>query len=76
MTGLFQRVGEWGRAGVRLEIDAAPVTALERHALRVAIPTSVVRLPESAFGASGPASNPERSSPARTRRAMLSQRSE
>lgn len=50
MTRLFQRVGEQGRAVVRLEIDAVPVTALEGDTPLVAILTNGARLRESEFG--------------------------
>lgn len=50
MAGLFRRVGEQGRATVRLEIDAVPATALADDTLLVAILTNGARLRESEFG--------------------------
>jgi hypothetical protein len=50
MTRLFQRVGEQGRAVVRLEIDAVPVTAREGSTLPVAVLINGARLRESEFG--------------------------
>lgn len=50
MAGQFQRLGEFGRARLRLEVDGTPVEALEGDTLQVALLTSGRRLRDSEFG--------------------------
>jgi NADH dehydrogenase/NADH:ubiquinone oxidoreductase subunit G len=47
---LFQRVGEGGRAVVRLHVDDAPIEALEGDTLLVALLTNGSKLRTSEFG--------------------------
>ena len=63
-------------AGSALMRDEPLVATCEAVGGMISRRWSAAKIPDSAFGASGLASNPERSSPARTKRAMLSQRSE
>ena len=50
MAGQFQRLGEFGRARLHLEVDGAPVEALAGDTLQVALLTAGRRLRDSEFG--------------------------